>query len=404
MKKYWKSISIAVITVAAIGFFYIQSALAGVNYPEYEMEKLSGNQEELEGLVLYGDYREGNIKGDNFQITAEGTQYNGELSYFDRLHTDFGFPEINQFQQKYKNFMRGKHSIFQLAENDNHLAHASVNSEIKSGMVFQVEVLDKDANHTMEFTVDVPDNEKYSTVFVEQIYIAGEEVSVVTRNHVNGSIDSFSTEIHVYDIDIGEESLVNDEMVVSYSEGSGGRNMTNVYTPGNGSTLQSNSHAIFIVEQWERDENEEEGYYSQFADSKITSINVETNEVSEFELPDELKDIAHSVLLEDSTLYFTSQVENGLEITVYDLENQELDENRSFNIETDQMPMGSPVTTIKEGRMYVASQSSEDYAPANIFVIDLQSGELVYEGQITGGNGEMNPIGETFHLFNMTVH
>src|SRR5690625_254849 len=363
------------------------------------MEKLSGNQEELEGLVLYGDYREGNIKGDNFQITAEGTQYNGELSYFDRLHTDFGFPEINQVQQKYKNFMRGKHSIFQLAENDNHLAHASVNSEIKSGMVFQVEVLDKDANHTMEFTVDVPDNEKYSTVFVEQIYIAGEEVSVVTRNHVNGSIDSFSTEIHVYDIDIGEESLVNDEMVVSYSEGSGGRNMTNVYTPGNGSTLQSNSHAIFIVEQWERDENEEEGYYSQFADSKITSINVETNEVSEFELPDELKDIAHSVLLEDSTLYFTSQVENGLEITVYDLENQELDENRSFNIETDQMPMGSPVTTIKEGRMYVASQSSEDYAPANIFVIDLQSGELVYEGQIKEEKRGMNTIRETYNVF-----
>ncbi|MFA1820913.1 hypothetical protein ACDX78_12135 [Virgibacillus oceani] len=404
MKKYWKSISIAVITVAAIGFFYIQSALAGVNYPEYKIKTLSGNEEELEDLILYGDYREGNIKGDNFQITAEGIEYNGEASYFDRLRTGFGFPEINQYQKKYKHFMRGKQSIFQLAENEHHLVHASVNSETESGMVLQIEVLDKDSNHTMEFTVDVPDNEKYSSVYIEQIYIAEEEVSVVTRNHVNGSIDSFSTEIHMYDIDIGEESLVNDEMVVSYSEGSGGRNMTNVFTPGNGSTLQSNSHAIFIIEQWERDENDEEGYYSQFAESKVTSINVETNEVSEFELPDELKDISHSVLLEDSTLYFTNQVENGLEITVYDLENQKLDENRSFTIERDNMNMGSQVTAIKDGRLYIASQINESYAPANILVIDVQSGELVYEGQITGENGDMNPIGQSFHLFNMTVH
>jgi hypothetical protein len=404
MKKYWKSISIAVITFAAIGFFYIQSTLAGVNYPEYEMETISGNKEELEGLVLYGDYREGNIKGDNFQITAEGIQYSGELSYFERLNSSFGFPEINQLQKKYKDFMRGKQSIYQLAENEHHLAHVSVNSGVDSGMELQIEVLDKDSKDTTEFTVDVPDNEKYSSVYVEQVYIAGEEVSIVTRNHVNGTIDSFSTEIHVYDIDIGEESLVNDEMVVSYSEGSDGQSMTNVFTPGDGSTLQSNSHAIFIIEQWERDQNEEEGYYSQFAESKITSIDVETNEVSEFKLPDELKDIAHSVLLEDSTLYFTNQVENGLEITVYDLEDQELDENRSFTIERDNMRMGFPVSAIKDGRMYIASQINEDYAPANIFVIDVQSGELVYEGRITGENGDMNPIGQSFHLFNMTVH
>jgi hypothetical protein len=240
-------------------------------------------------------------------------------------------------------------------------------------------------------------------VYVEQVHIAGENVKVITRNHVNGAIDSYSTEIHVYDIDIGEQVLANDEMVVSYSEGSDGQTMTQVFTPGDGSTLQSNSHAIFIMEQWESSEVGEEGQYSHFAQSRVISIDVETNEVSEFELPVELQGIAHSVLLEDSTLYFTNQVESGLEITVYDLENQEVDENRSVTIERDNMNMGSPVTAIKDGRMYIASQINEDYALANIFVIDVQSGELLYEGQVTGLNGDTDSIANSFHLFDAAV-
>jgi glutaredoxin-related protein len=132
MTKYWKSISIAVITVAAIGFFYIQSTLAGTNYPEFGIETLSGNEEAVEDLILDGDYREGNIKGDNFQITAEGTQYNGELSYFDRLDRDYRFPEMNQLQENYKDFMRGKQSMFQLAENERYLVYANINSLVRN--------------------------------------------------------------------------------------------------------------------------------------------------------------------------------------------------------------------------------------------------------------------------------
>jgi hypothetical protein len=404
MRKYWKLMSIAVITIAAIGFFYIQSALAGSNYPEFKFDTLHGAEEEVEDLVLYGNYFEGSIKGDNFQITAEGIQYNRDLSYFDRLDRRDRFPELKQHQQNYKGFMRGKNSLSQLAENEKHLAYADVTSGIYSDMEFQIEVLDKELDELSEFTVDVPEEDKYSFIYIEQVHIAGENLKVVTSNRVNGSMENFSTDIHVYEFNIDEQILANDEIIVSYSEGNTDQIMTHVYTPGDGSTLQSNSYAIFILEEWETGEDEKGNYYSKFTDNNVISINMETNEHAEFELPDELFGMENTVILGESLLYFIQPVEHGLEINAYDLENEELNENWSLTIEHDiDMSMGPPVTKIQDGKMYIVSQTNEDYAEAQIFVIDVQSVELVYEGQILRLNGNTESIEHFFHVYDMTI-
>ncbi|WP_164214498.1 hypothetical protein [Virgibacillus sp. YIM 98842] len=406
MKKYWKLISIAVITVGTIGFFYIQSALAGSNYPEFEIETLGGNDEEVQDLVLYGNYMEGNIKGNDFQITAEGIQYNRDLSYFDRLDRRDRFPELKRLQQDYKSFMRGKNSLSQLAESETHIVYADVTGN-SGEMSFRIEVLDKEDNEQTAFTVEVPDDEKDSFIYVEQVYMDGEKVKVVTRNHVNGSMDGFTTEIHVYEFNIGDQILTGNEMILSYSEGSTDQTMTHVYKPGDGSKLQSDTHAIFVMEEWETDE--EGGYYSQFAESKVISIDMETNEFTEFVLPDTLQGVENTVLLEnsqgDSMLYFPKNNEHGLEIVVIDLENEKMDEKRSFTFERDNINMnsGPPVTAIQDGKMYIITQTNEEYALSNIFVVDVQSGELLYEGQITGLNGNVKSMEYFFHIFDMAI-
>jgi hypothetical protein len=406
MKKYWKLISIAVITVGTIGFFYIQSALAGSNYPEFEIETLGGNDEEVQDLVLYGNYMEGNIKGDDFQITAEGIQYNRDLSYFDRLDRRDRFPELKRLQQDYKSFMRGKNSLSQLAESETHIVYADVTGN-SGEMSFRIEVLDKEDNEQTAFTVEVPDDEKDSFIYVEQVYMDGEKVKVVTRNHVNGSMDGFTTEIHVYEFNIGDQILTGNEMILSYSEGSTDQTMTHVYKPGDGSKLQSDTHAIFVMEEWETDE--EGGYYSQFAESKVISIDMETNEFTEFVLPDTLQGVENTVLLEnsqgDSMLYFPKNNEHGLEIVVIDLENEKMDEKRSFTFERDNINMnsGPPVTAIQDGKMYIITQTNEEYALSNIFVVDVQSVELLYEGQIKGLNGSVKSMEYFFHIFDMAI-
>lgn len=403
MKKYWKSMSIAVITMITISFFYIQSTLAGSSYPEFTFEFVSGDEEEVEDLIVYGDYREGNIKGDNFQITAEGTQYNGDLSYFERLERGHRTPQMNELQENYKGFMRGKHSIFQLAENEENLVYADVNSGPDSEMEFQIEVLDKASDQSMEFTVDIPDEENYGYIYIEQVLISGDKAKVVTRNHANGTMDSFATDIHVYDFDISEQTLINDETMISYSEGSAGQTMTSVFTLGDGST---NSHAVFVLEQWETGQDGEGMHFSDLVENKIIYIDMETNDHTEFELPEDFQGIVQSALLEDSVLYFNHLGASGLEINAYDLETQELDDRRSFTIEREHldMHMGQPLTAIKDGKIYILAYTNEDFAQANLFIHDVDSGELVYEGRITETNGDGRAIENTLHIYDMAVH
>jgi hypothetical protein len=402
MKKYWKSMSIAVITIVTIGFFYIQSTLAGSSYPALAFETVSGNEEVVEDVVIYGDYRQDNVVGDSFHLTAEGIQYNRDLSYIERLERGYRSPQMNELQEEYKDFMRGKHNIFQMAENEEDLVYADVNSGPDNEMEFQIEVLDKASDQSMEFTVDIPDEENYGYIYIEQVLISGDKAKVVTRNHANGTMDSFSAEIHVYDFDIGEQTLVNDETMISYSEGSAGQTMTSVFTLGDGST---NSHAVFVLEQWETGEDGEGMHFSDLAESKVISVDMETNEHSEFELPAELQDIAQTALLEDSILYFNHLGASGLEINAYDLETQEMDDNRSFTVKRDHldMHMGQPLITIKDGKIYILAYTNEDFAQANLFVHDITSEELAYEGRIIEKHGNAGAMDNNFHIFDMAV-
>lgn len=161
------------------------------------------------------------------------------------------------------------------------------------------------------------------------------------------------------------------------------------------------------MEEWETDE--EGGYYSQFAESKVISIDMETNEFTEFVLPDTLQGVENTVLLEnsqgDSMLYFPKNNEHGLEIVVIDLENEKMDEKRSFTFERDNINMnsGPPVTAIQDGKMYIITQTNEEYALSNIFVVDVQSVELLYEGQIKGLNGSVKSMEYFFHIFDMAI-
>ncbi|GAB3807159.1 hypothetical protein [Virgibacillus kimchii] len=404
MRKYWKSISIAIITMVTIGSFYIQSAFAGSNYPEFMMETLHGDEAEVKNLTLYGDYRIENIKGDNFQITAEGTQYYSESSYLDRLHGRNMSQEMEELQKDYKSFMRGKLRESQLAENEVNAVYADVSSNTDRDKEFQVEILDKDSGGTTEFSADVPDGEKYSFIHVEQVHIVGDQIKLLTNNYVNGTSEGFATEIHVYDFDMNQKSLVHNEEIISYKDGTADQTMTSVYIPEGGSSLKSNSYAVFILEEWETGEDGEGIHYTDLSKSRVVSIHVETNEYAEFELPDEFQDLANTVKLEGSSLYFIDSSASGFEIMVYDLENQELDESRSLTIEQDNvdMHMGQPLTAIKDGKIYIVSYTDEEYIQANILVVDVQTGELVYEGQVKGNGGDTNDY--TFHLFDMVIH
>ena len=99
MKKYWKLITIVVMIVLTVGTFYIHSSVTADNYPDFVLERKSGDAEAVAHVTLQGDYRKG-LAGDNVDITADGSTYMGSTSLFNRRSWMINQPKITRLQEE----------------------------------------------------------------------------------------------------------------------------------------------------------------------------------------------------------------------------------------------------------------------------------------------------------------
>lgn len=106
MKKYWKVIVVIAIAVVGIGTFYVNSAISVSKYPEFVIKKQSGDETEIKSLVVEGTYS-GSVLNEGLKITADGSRYESDSSFID-LFKGYNPPLIEQLQEEYRNFMRGK--------------------------------------------------------------------------------------------------------------------------------------------------------------------------------------------------------------------------------------------------------------------------------------------------------
>lgn len=128
MKRYWRLISVGIIIVLSVGTFYIQSSLAGNKFPDFVLQKKSGDVE----VTLEGNYQGRHINR-NVRITAEGATYAEEYSFLDRIKGVPRDPNITRLQKDYRNFMRGKgNSIHMFAEDKDLLAYADMDYELSN--------------------------------------------------------------------------------------------------------------------------------------------------------------------------------------------------------------------------------------------------------------------------------
>ena len=129
MKRYWKIISVCLITLIVIGTFYIQSSFATNEHLKIEFEKVNGNKGEVKNLVLYGDYFVGNLY-QPLQITSEETINQNNVPFLQQLERITVSPIFEDLVKQHRNFMRGKDLMpTYFFEDENLLAYASINSE-----------------------------------------------------------------------------------------------------------------------------------------------------------------------------------------------------------------------------------------------------------------------------------
>lgn len=376
MKRYWKIISISLATLIVIGTFYIQSSFATNEHVKIEFEKINGNEDEVKDLILSGNYEVGQLY-QYLQITSEETSNQNNLSFFQRLERLNVPPSFNGLVERHKKFMRGKDlTPNHFFEDENVVAYASIKADNifeqpMKGLAFTIEVMDKKTKEVTSMELDVPGRKSYAWMNIEHVQVINGELKVITQGYRMDNSD----ELGVYTIDMKERKLVNDDTIVSTPTVVNGWSDLSIINQVE--LFQGQKYSLIKIEAFDEEMDEIDGEPNVIANYIVYDI--ENNESKKIVIPDEvLESIGDAPAILDATIFIPSQSANGLEVNMYDIENEEWGEKRTVAL-GDMKDDETPYLQVVNGKLYAVYATNDGQ---NLWIGDLTTGESLYEGKL----------------------
>ncbi|HJF32457.1 MAG TPA: hypothetical protein K8V56_11880 [Sporosarcina psychrophila] len=393
MKRYWKTISICLVTLIVLGTFYIQSSFARNEHISIEFEKVHGNEDEVKNLILHGDYYADHLY-QPLQITNEETIDPYNLSFIQKM-SGMGVPYLlEELVEKHKNFMRSKDlTPTQFFEDENLVAYASIKAKNHvhpmKDLTFDIEVLNKKSEEVSSIQLDVPDKENYGWMQVEDVQVIEGELKVITR----GSRINSGDELRVYTFDMKEQKLLTDNAIASIPLVKNGWSDLRIINDYN--SIQRNKYLLIKIETSEDEMGHSDGETNIVANEFIV-YDIENNQFNKIVEPAEiLESISGDSAIFNSTIFIPSQSANGLEVNQYDIENEKWDKKLTFDI-VDTKNEESPYIKVMNGKLYAIHLTNNGHS---IFIGDLKTGESLYEGKL-----KMKNQGENQKDFRLYFH
>lgn len=372
MKRYWKIISICLVTLIVIGTFYIQSSLATNEHFKIEFEKVNGNEDELQNIVLYGDYL-----GDHpyqfqpLQITSEETINPTNLTFSQKL-SRLGVPiYLEELVEKHRNFMRSKDlSPNHFFEDENLVAYAHMKD-----FSFEIEVLTKNTDEITSIRLDVPEKENYGWMHVEDVQVIDGELKVITRaSRIGGSVRN---ELRVYIFDMKEQKLVSDDTIASTPTVENGYSDLRIIN--DNYSIQRQKYLLIKIEAFEDEKIYSNGEPNLVANEFIV-YDIETNQSKKVVASDEKRgSIGGSSAIYNSTLFIPSQTANGIEVNEYDIESDKWGKKLAFDLVDTKDDEEAPYIKLMNGKINIIHATTNGHT---IFIGDLKTGESLYEGKL----------------------
>ena len=383
MKKYWKFTSIIAVIVLSIGTFYVNSSMSATQYPEFVINMKSGDAEEIKSLALEGSYQEGgsmSYVSTNLQITSDGSDYRNDSSIIDVV-IGHPSPMIQELQEEYRNFMRGKgQNVVSFFENNKLLAYAEVkyktNSFATRDFKFAISILDKDDGNTSSFSIKVPDSSVVEDIFVEDVQVVDNELKMITHNTTSENEQSF-TEKHIYSFDIATGKINSHETVLSIPEHQGDARIYADLIQTNHN--QANENLIFIKTKDKM--IQEESDRIDETTRELISYNLKTKEKETIELPESLKE-SQIDFFDGLTIYFSKLSGQNLVVTPYSIENDQAGNEFTIQLSNETSYAEPPIIIAKDGKLYVTTQVTNLKTKASITVIDLKTLDTIYQGEV----------------------
>jgi hypothetical protein len=385
MRKYWKLIATTTVIVLSIGTYYVNSTLSAESHPQFVIQTISGNAEEVKPLVLEGSYTDTssmNYASTNLTITSEGSTYNSR-SFINQI---IGRPPtvIKDFQEKYRTFMRGKDPFVNwFFENEQFLAYATV--DYKTGLLrsrdfnFEISVLNKEDGNIDSFMLEVPEGGELEHIFVDDVQMVEDELYLITRNMMRNH-DDFTDEEHIYTIDIANQKVSNHEAITPYGQSDNYINVQLIET----SPTKANEHLIIVKTELKVIEDAE-STREEVINQEIISYNLATKEKEIITVPELRLDENQLSFFDGSSIYFTRLEGQEVVVTPYSLVDKHVGKSYSIQLSGEDGHVGGQMTTINDGKLYIASSQMIPNLniDADVVVADADTGETLFRGQIT---------------------
>ncbi|MFC5589884.1 hypothetical protein ACFPRA_13340 [Sporosarcina soli] len=374
MKRYWKIISICFVTLLVIGTFYIQSSFATSEHLTVEFEKTNGNEDEVQNLMLYGDYLVDHNSWYQQQIplqmTSEETIDPTNLSFLQKL-SRLGIPyPLEKLVEKHKNFMRSKDLEPNYFFEDEHVvAYAQIRNPYERPMkdlTFEIEVLHKQSDEITAIQLEIPEKENYGWMNVDKVQVIDSELKVITRGFRIGGRD----ELRVYTFDLDEQKLVSHHTIASTPRIENGWSNLRIIND------DGNNYLLIKIETIEDDMGHSDGKPN--AAYEFIVYDIVNNQSKKIVGSDELLGSIGSASIFNSTLFISSQSSNGVEINQYDIKNDKWGTKPAFDLgdaKTDE----SPYMKAMNGKLYLIYATTNGHT---LFIGDVETGESLYEGQL----------------------
>ncbi|WP_413305978.1 hypothetical protein AA0X95_04820 [Bacillus sp. 1P10SD] len=379
MKRYWKIITLSIVTVLIIGTFYIQSSLAAEQNTTIDFEKVSGNEEEINDLLLSGDYVVGNLN-QSLQITNKETINLTNQSFFQRLTRVNNGPIIKKLINQYRSFMRGKElNPAAFYEDEKLVAYANIIDPDSRDASIDVDFFNKKSEETTSIQLDVPKNETYSWMDVVDVQVIAGNLKVITR----GFQTKGGSDLNVYTINIAEQKLVKNEVIYTTPPVENGG--SDLFVMNDDNSIKPEKYLLLKLDVYGEQPAQDNGEMGSEAGPQVVSNEVmvydlETNQLEKIGVPDEmLGSINNLAAVSQSSIYIPSQTAKGIEVNTYDIKNQKWGTKLTIEIVQNKNGESSPYMKLIYDKLYIIQATPTGHT---IQIRDLKTGKSLYEGKL----------------------
>ncbi len=170
----------------------------------------------------------------------------------------------------------------------------------------------------------------------------------------------------------------------------------------NTNPLQANENVVFLITHSNFEEGSD-GLRELSSSNEILFYNLKTQKKDTIDMPASLSD-NQAIFYEGSTIYFSKFSEQNLIVTPLSVENHEVGDEFTIHLSNEVSEEVPPLVIVKESKLYAVSQIMNSKTNASVAVVNVETGESLYEGEVVMKNGPKNIQEFELYMHEMSVN